>query len=505
MDQVVTTMDIFANLYNYIAMTLSAIGAFIGLVGQYVFPINFIFGIIIVFFERRNPASLWAWLLLLFFIPGIGFIVYLFMGQDLRRKKRFEIKEVEDHLSSLVHLQEQNILNNELNLEEDYIRYKDMINLHLNSNKSLLASNNKIDIYTWGKDKFTALKQDLLEAKDFIHLEYYIIKYDYLTEELFDILKKKAREGLEVRVLYDGMGGRTISKKIWKELKSCGVKIGEFYPPFIPFMNIRINYRNHRKICVIDGKIGYVGGINISKEYIGEGKLGTWRDTHLRIVGNAVSQLQMRFALDWDYIKKENLCTMDKYYVGEQSIKIGDKKVQIVSSGPDSKWQNIRNGYLKMINEAEQRIYIQSPYIILDDSLLETLKVAALAGIDVRIMMPCQPDHPFVYWASYSYVGELIQAGAKVYTYDDGFIHSKVLTVDGLVSSVGTANMDIRSFKVNFEVNAFIYDKDTTVQLEKIFEEDMKNCTEITPEIYNKRSLKVRFKESISRLLAPIL
>lgn len=494
-------MEILDNLSEmYKAMTL-----FIGFIGTYIFPINFIFGIVIVFFERRNPSSLWAWLLLLFFIPGLGFIVYLFLGQDLRRKKIFQSKEIEDHLNALVHIQEEILESHKEVFEGDYERYRDMVNMNLRSGKALLTDNNHVDIFIWGKDKFKALKEDLEDAKHFIHMEYYIIKNDFLAKDIFEILGRKAKEGVEVRLLYDGMGCRTLPKKLLAKLKADGVKIGEFFPPFIPFINLRLNFRNHRKICIIDGDIGYVGGVNIGKEYLGQGRLGTWRDTHLRIQGDAVTQLQMRFALDWDYITKEKISLMAGYYQHYNFVQTDEQRIQIVSSGPDSKWQNVRNGYIKMINEAEKRIFIQTPYVILDDCLLETLKIAALAGIDVRIMMPCQPDHPFVYWASYSYVGELLQAGVKVYTYNDGFIHSKVLTVDGLVGSVGTANMDIRSFKLNFEVNAFIYDRSTTMDLERIFKEDMKECTELTVERYNQRSLLIRIKESVSRLFSPIL
>lgn len=477
----------------------------IGFFGTYIFPINFIFGIIIVFFERRNPTSLWAWLLLLFFIPGLGFVVYLFLGQDLRRERVFQSKEVEDHLNSLVHIQEEVLERYGNVFDEEYRHYKDMVNLHLKGSKSLLTDNNHVEIFAWGQYKFDSLKKDLREAKHFIHMEYYIIQDDFLAWEIFEIFKEKAKEGVEIRLLYDGMGCRTLSRKKLKKLKECGVKIGEFYPPFIPLVNLRLNYRNHRKICIIDGDIGYVGGINIGKEYLSQGKLGRWRDTHLRIEGDAVTELQLRFTMDWDYITKEKISMVAKYYQHHRFVQKDHQKIQIVSSGPDSKWQNVRNGYIKMISEAQKNIFIQTPYLILDDCLLDTLKIAALAGIDVRIMIPCKPDHPFVYWASYSYVGELLQAGVKVYTYDDGFMHSKVVTVDGLVSSVGTANMDIRSFKLNFEVNAFIYDKKTTKELEHLFQQDIKESTCLTMECYKKRSLIIKIKESISRLLSPIL
>jgi cardiolipin synthase len=269
-------------------------------------------------------------------------------------------------------------------------------------------------------------------------------------------------------------------------------------------INIRVNYRNHRKIAVIDGKEAFVGGFNIGDEYLGENKrFGYWRDTHLKIVGSAANSLQQRFLLDWRYASNEKIAFDKKYFPCIYSN--GNIGIQIVSSGPDSEWEQIKNGYIKMINSAKKSVYIQTPYFIPDESILEALKIASLSGVDVRIMIPSKPDHLFVYWASLSYVGELLKSGVKSYKYNKGFIHSKAIVVDGKISSVGTANMDVRSFRLNFEVNAFIYDSSVSERLTKIFEEDIKCCTEITQELYGSRSLFIKFKESISRLLSPVL
>ena len=245
---------------------------------------------------------------------------------------------------------------------------------------------------------------------------------------------------------------------------------------------------------------------NIGREYLGlDPKFGYWRDTHLRIRGSAVLSLNIRFVLDWNYTTKQNLFMADRYFAQTEQVKPGEEAVQIISSGPDSKWQNIRNVYLKMIGKARKSIYIQTPYFIPDESVMDAICIAAMSGVDVRVMIPCKPDHPFVYWATYSYIGDLLEAGAKCYTYDNGFLHAKGMVVDGLVSCYGTANMDIRSFKLNFEVNAVIYSSRVAKRLESIFEEDLKRCTRVTRYLYGRRSFLVRFKEQFSRLFSPLL
>ena len=247
-------------------------------------------------------------------------------------------------------------------------------------------------------------------------------------------------------------------------------------------------------------------GFNIGREYLGlDPKFGYWRDTHLRLRGSAVLSLNIRFILDWNYATKQNLFMSDRYFPQSGERRAGDEAVQIISSGPDSKWQNIRNVYLKMISKARKSIYIQTPYFIPDESVLDAISIAAMSGVDVRVMIPCKPDHPFVYWATYSYIGDLLEAGAKCYTYDNGFLHAKGMVVDGLVSCYGTANMDIRSFKLNFEVNAVIYSSRVAKRLESIFMEDLKHCTRVTRYLYGRRSFLIRIKEQFSRLLSPLL
>lgn len=469
--------------------------------------INIIFAILLVFFERRNPTTTWLWLMVLTFLPGVGFLLYLFLGQDLSKKRVFKTKEAEDYcFKDLATIQEEEIHNDEyIYIDPNYIEYENLIKMHLISSEAFFTQDNSVEIYFEGNKKFKALLESIDGAKKYIHIEYYILKSDGLGKRVIDALCKKAEEGIEVKLLYDGMGGRKLSKKDIGKLKEFGVEVAVFLPPFVPFLSLRINYRNHRKICIVDGREAFVGGFNIGDEYIGlSKKFGYWRDTHLKITGSAISSLQWRFLMDWRFATDgEEIGICQTYLVDEDST--GSTGIQIVSSGPDSKWPSIKDGYLKMMSNAREKVFIETPYFIPDDSILEALRLAGLSGLDVRVMIPCKPDHLFVYWASMSYIGELLQAGVKFYTYEKGFLHSKVVLMDDFVSSVGTANLDIRSFQLNFEVNAFIYDETINLKLTDKFLNDLQYCKEITLEEYNKRSRIVKIKESFSRLLSPIL
>ena len=282
--------------------------------------------------------------------------------------------------------------------------------------------------------------------------------------------------------------------------------MAEFFPAILGRLQLRINYRNHRKIVVIDNRVAYVGGFNVGREYLGlHKKFGHWRDTHLRIVGGAVVSLQMRFIMDWNYAAGENLLQNPRMFVEAASGKSENCKMQIISSGPDHTAQPVRDNYLRLIAGARHSIYIQTPYFIPDESIFNALLLAARSGISVNIMIPCKPDHLFVYWATYSYVGDMVAAGANCYTYNDGFLHSKGLVVDGEVLCYGTANMDIRSFALNFEVNATVYDRKKALEMESCFKEDLKVCRQITVEFYAGRGILVRVKEQICRLLSPLL
>lgn len=468
--------------------------------------LNILFAILLVFFERRNPTSTWLWVMVLTFLPGIGFILYLFIGQDLSKKRLFKIKEEEDYcFKNLALSQEEQMINDEYKYRDpNYTRYEDLIKMHLISSDSFFTQDNNVAIYFDGNEKFEALLESIKSAKQYIHLQYYIFKSDNLGIKVIDALSEKAKEGIEVKLLIDGMGGRNFSKKYIHKLKMAGGEVGVFFPPFVPLISLRINYRNHRKICIIDGKEAFIGGFNIGDEYIGlSKKFGFWRDTHLKIKGSAISSLQWRFFLDWRFATGKEITRCQTYLAAEDDW--GNTGIQIVSSGPDSKWPSIKDGYLKMISNAKEKIYIETPYFIPDDSIFEALKLAGLSGLDVRVMIPCKPDHPFVYWASMSYIGELLQAGVRFYTYERGFLHSKVVLMDDFISSVGTANLDIRSFKLNFEVNAFLYDESINLKLTDKFIDDLQYCKEITLNEYRNRSNIVKIKESFSRLLSPIL
>lgn len=469
--------------------------------------INIILSIVIVFFERREPKSVWTWLLLLYFIPILGIFLYFMIGHDFHKQHMFRTKEVEDAIYSAIGKQEETIIRDEFEPTDPRLRkFSDVVLMNLEAADAVYTSDNEIEIFTDGREKFKALYEEMSKAKEYIHIQYYIIRNDELWQPFEKLLVEKVKQGVEVRLLYDSMGSRGMSKRDWRRLREAGIQLGEFFPAILGRLQLRMNYRNHRKIVVIDGKTAFVGGFNIGREYVGlDPKFGYWRDTHLKIRGSAVLSLHIRFILDWNYATKQDLFVADRYFREYDQEPPGKEAVQIISSGPDSKWQNIRNVYLKMISKARKNIYIQTPYFIPDETVMDAIRIAAMSGVDVRVMIPCKPDHPFVYWATYSYIGDLLEAGAKCYTYDNGFLHAKGMVVDGVVSCYGTANMDIRSFKLNFEVNAVIYSVETAEHLEAIFMEDLKSCTRVTQYMYGRRSFLVRVKEQFSRLLSPLL
>ena len=469
--------------------------------------INILLSLVIIFFQRRSPQTVWTWLLLLYFIPILGFLLYLIIGQDFHKSHMFREKEVDGEIKYTVRRQEENIYRKKLRLADPAMeRFRNLILYNLEAGEAVLTDNNDVRIYTDGKEKFEALISEMEQARQYIHLQYYIIKNDELWQKIEEVLIRKVKHGVEVRVLFDSMGCRTMKNKDWERLEEAGIWAAEFFPAILGKLQLRVNYRNHRKIVVIDGRVGFVGGYNIGREYIGrDKKFGYWRDTHLCIEGAAVTSLAVRFVLDWNYAARENLFLDDRLFQLPEYIRNGHDPIQIISSGPDSKTKTIHDNYLKLILSARHHLYLQTPYLIPDQSILDALMIASRSGVDVRIMIPCKPDHPFVYWATYSYVGELVAAGAKCYVYNNGFLHAKTLTVDGMAGSVGTANMDIRSFELNFEVNAVIYSEKTVEKLERAFENDIAQSTLVTKKIYNNRGMIVRVKEQFSRLLSPLL
>ncbi|KYG33172.1 cardiolipin synthase [Alkalihalobacillus trypoxylicola] len=472
------------------------------------FVTNFFFASLLIFIERKDPAATWAWLLVLYFIPFLGFLIYLLLGQNLTRERLFYwdgIKRI--GLEKAIQEQKEKLLDPDFTFKNDMVEnHRDLIYMHLMNNDALLTEHNHIDIFIDGKEKFETLFRDIENAKSSIHVQYYIFKHDELGRKFIELLTKKAAEGVTVRLLYDDLGSRKLRKKHLAKFEKAGGEVAVFFPSKFTIINLRLNYRNHRKLINIDGKIGYIGGFNVGNEYLGKkAKFGYWRDTHLRVLGQSVHAIQTRFILDWNQAAKKQVIEYEERYFPELDGHNGSTALQIVSSGPDSEWEQIKNGYIKLIAQAKESILIQTPYFIPDQTLLDVIRVAALSGVDVKVMIPNKPDHPFVYWATYSYVGELLKSGAKVYIYDNGFIHAKTIIIDRSINAVGTANIDMRSFKLNFEVTAFMYDLNTSELLAQMFEDDMKLSYELTAERYENRSKWIRFKESISRLLSPIL
>ncbi|MDU4883823.1 cardiolipin synthase [uncultured Clostridium sp.] len=465
------------------------------------FLLNLLSALSLIFIERKEPTTTWAWLIILIVLPGIGLILYLLLGQNLSRQKIFREKKLADKIKRYKLISNRELPNFDSEINENY---EDLILMNYNHSGAIYTTGNEVKTYINGEDKFRDLFNDIRAAKSFIHIEYYIFRYDDLGKALIRELHEKTKDGVEVRLVIDGMGSKRITKKIIKEIESYGIKMAIFFPGVLPHINTRINYRNHRKIVVIDGKIGYVGGFNVGNEYVNKGKqFKFWRDTHIRVKGEAVNELNKRFILDWDYAADENMGNMSMYFPNPEVV--GSVGMQIVSSGPDHMEEYIKNSYMKIINNAKNYVYIQTPYLVPDSPMMEALKISALSGVDVRIIVPGAPDHFFMEWILSANIGLLMEYGIKIYRYGNGFIHSKTIVADGEVCSIGTANLDIRSFKLNFEVNAFIYNEIIAKEQEKIFLDDQLKSKLVTKEEYYKRSRSLKIKESLIRLLAPIL
>ncbi len=474
--------------------------------------VNTVISIITVFSDRnRDIASIWAWLLVLIVFPGFGLIIYIFLGRKISKEDIFNLREQakvglpeylemqeelkQEQLTAMAPLDFRNAQNNRYEISK----------VLMNVEQPPIAFDNTVDIFVDGQDKFSQLIADIKQAKHHIHVLYYIFRGDKLGQAIVEALEERAKNGVEVKVLYDPVGARNVKSSLFKQLEEYGGQAQASFGSRFHLLNIRLNYRNHRKIVVIDGEIGYTGGFNVGDDYLGKYEnMGYWRDTHLRIKGSAVHQLQARFINDWNASKRAGLIA----YAAEYFPFIptaGDKEVQIISSGPDSEDEAIKKGFLKMVSLAKKSIYIQTPYFIPDGALKESIEIAVLSGIDVKLMIPNKPDHPFVYQATLSYAEELMNMGGEVYIYDKGFMHAKTILIDDEIFSVGTANFDIRSFRLNFEVNAFVYDEELAREHVGYFEQDIKDSYPLTREIIKNYSLWDRFKQQFSRLLSPIL
>ena len=443
--------------------------------------------------------------MILFILPGIGLVCYVILSQLLARRRLEKLSntmQMRDNpflMEQKRHMQEGDF--HFVNTQA--AKWWQTIRFNQEYASAYLTQNNDIRLFTKGQECFDSMLEDIRAAKNTINMEFFIMKPDRIGLGLIEALTKKAEEGLKVRLLLDAMGCRQMRQRHFKALRRAGGQVVYFFPAKIFKFDLKLNYRNHRKLLIIDNDIAYIGGLNAATEYVGESeRFKDWRDTHLRIRGGSVYDMDLRFIMDWNFANKQEieLSPLD-YPVDTQE----DNAVQIISSGPESPETEIKFAYLKLISSAKRSICLQTPYMVPDESIFEALKTAALAGVDVRIMIPPMPDHPFVYWVTYQNVGELAKYGAKIYIYNRGFLHAKTITVDDEASSVGSANFDIRSFELNFECNAFVYSRDFAMQLREAFEEDIKDSTRLTTEMYEARSRWIKIKESVSRLLTDIL
>lgn len=471
--------------------------------------VNTLGAIITVLGSHRDISTTWAWLLVLLFLPVVGFFFYLFAGRGLSARKLRQIQaEYTRGIAAFVTLQKhENTHGRLLPPKEKTPAAQALVGLLLNIAEAPILTNTDVTIFTDGPTKFAALFADIEAAHDYIFIEYYTIYNDALGNQLRDLLIQKAQAGVTVRVIYDAWGSMGASRRFWRPLVAAGGAVESYFSSQYLFLDFRLNYRDHRKLVIIDDHVGYIGGFNVGDQYVSRNqKFGFWRDTHLRLIGNTVMALKVQFTMDWN--ATVGLDQQLPYAVAAMPLLKAptmQNAIQIVASGPDNPTQAIKSGYVKMINSATRSIWIQTPYLIPDDTVQDALISAALAGIDVRIMIPNMPDHPFIYRATQYYANALCAAGVKVYHYQKGFLHAKTVVLDHRIASVGTANLDIRSFKLNFEVNAFIYATPLAQQLTAIFEKDMQDALLLTPALIKQQSFWLRFKQYGSRLLSPIL
>ncbi|MBP3360958.1 MAG: cardiolipin synthase [Clostridia bacterium] len=468
----------------------------------WIYILNFIALIIFICFERRDPVVSLAWVLGFTAIPVLGFVIFLIFGTGLKRKTAKKYAE-KWHMN--MDLSERMSIEDEKKKIKEYgfLPHADLISYLLNTNNSVITDGNNVEILPSAELKFKALIDDIRNAKDSVHLLYFIIRDDEISHEILSLLCEKARSGVKVRFVYDDIGCFFTKRSIFDELKAAGGMVSPFFPMKLGTYS-KVNHRNHRKIAVIDGKVGYLGGINIGDEYFGKKKLSPWRDTHIRLTGPAVRYVQKAFSLDWAFSTGEDLSGSIARYFPLCEKQPQNKSVQIACSGPDSKEEEIKCAIIKMINSAKDHIYIETPYFVPDQSFMTALKLAANSGVDVRVIIPGIPDKKYVYYSTESYIGELLNAGVRVYKYN-GFLHAKMVVADGDICTIGTTNIDIRSFQLHFEINAFIYDSFTAAECNSLFRDDIHDSVEVTNTQYARRGMWQLMCEGFFRLFSPIM
>ena len=468
-------------------------------VGLVLYELLVVAAIVHVLMDNRQPDRTIAWALIIFFVPFAGIIFYLFFGVNTR-KERLISKRSMDKLtkSSMLSFVEQR------NLKVDK-RHRPLVDLYVNQDLSLPFKDNKTDIFTSGEAFFQSLINDISHAKHHIHIDMYIWEDDTIGNKVADALIAKAKEGVAVRVVYDDVGCWRVSQRFFNRMSSEGISVQPFMPVRFPTLTRRVNYRNHRKVIVIDGQVGYIGGMNIADRYVHGIGDQEWRDTMLRIVGGAVYGLQRTFLIDWYFVSR-TLITDSDYYPPVKLQQPNDCVAQVVTSSPAADFPNIMQGYVRIIMEAKNYVYIQTPYFMPNEPVLFALKTAALGGVDVRIMVPERCDAFFVEWASRSYLREVVEAGVKVYLYRAGFLHSKTLICDDSIVACGSTNVDFRSFENNFEANIFIYNEVEALRHKNIFLDDQRHSISLRRIKKRMRPpFLIHFWESVVRLFSPLM
>lgn len=454
-----------------------------------------------VLMDNRQPAKTIAWVLVLLFVPVVGIVLYIFFGQNTRRMKLISGRSL-DQLSkrSMLEFVEQRNLR-----MPEY--FSSLVRLFTNQSLSLPFKDNAVEFYTDGYQFFPALLQAIKGATNHIHLDTYIIADDPLGRLVSDALIAKAREGVEVRLIYDDVGCWRVPERFFDRMRQAGVKVRSFMPVRFPAFTSKVNYRNHRKVCVIDGTQGFIGGMNIALRYVKglHGGALPWRDTHMRLRGSVVYALQRAFLVDWYFVDR-TLINDHRYYPPMPWHISNDSLAQVVTSSPIAQWPDIMQGYVRILLEAKRYVYMETPYFLPTEPVMFAMRTAALAGVDVRLLIPRRSDAWLIQLASMSYVTETLEAGVKVRLYEKGFNHSKLLVADDQISTCGSTNIDFRSFENNFEANVFFYDRQTALRIKDIYmrDEDCSINFSEARELHH-RPYMHRFVESLLRLLSPLL
>lgn len=481
-------VEVQANFFGFFSIILTISAVVIG---------------IIIFFENRHPTQTLTWLVVFGAFPLFGFIFYILFGRNYRKEKMYRKKYFLDKQAFLKIEGERDV--SEERLETMGEHQQKLIKLAQRIGNSPISFATETKVLTNGEETFSSILEEIKIAKHHIHIEYYIVRDDQISNDIKRALIERAVNGVKVRFLYDAVGSWTLTKSYIDDLRNAGIEVAAFGPVRLPFLNSQANFRNHRKIIVIDGHTGFVGGLNIGDEYLGRDEnVGFWRDTHLMAKGEAVKSLQLIFLQDWYYSTNHSFLT-DEYLSPSLPIVHKHGGVQMIAGGPDNEWSVIKNIFFSMISSAKESVWIASPYFIPDEDIFQAIKVAALSGIDVRLLVPKNPDKWIVWHASRSYFPDLLEAGVKIYQYKRGFLHSKIVIVDKELASIGTANMDMRSFHLNFEVNAFLYRTRSTQKLVDDYVEDLKESQQLHINSFNKRHIGNRILESTCRLLSPLL